>query len=208
MAVWFGPIEVLLIFCSVLIFMKMKSFYQEWLRKNSEENREAQMTESQDTSKDPIPSTSSNVPSQQTEHIPSTSSRLNVPLQTPMEDIQSTSSNVSTQNDIVFENDQFVLFIEKEAFLRQKRFNLQDHLFHVKIKIKNNTNIPFLKDILDFLEKGLLHVMSNIKKFYKEEDANICFLTLFQQPMVNALNSGMSIRLFHLYFIISLLKPI
>ena len=137
MAVWFGPIAVLLIFCSVLIFMIMKSFYQEWLRKNSEENREAQMTESQDTSKDPIPSTSSNVPSQQTEHIPSTSSRLNVPLQTPMEDIQSTSSNVSTQNDIVFENDQFVLFIEKEAFLRQKRFNLQDHLFHVKIKIKN-----------------------------------------------------------------------
>ena len=46
------------------------------------------------------------------------------------------------------------------------------------------------KDILDFLHDGLLHLMSKIKKYYNEKDANICYLTLHQTPMVIGLNSG------------------
>ena len=41
------------------------------------------------------------------------------------------------------------------------------------------------------LELGLLHIIEYIKKFYKQDDANVCFIiTLFQEPMVNGLNSG------------------
>jgi hypothetical protein len=173
----------------------MKSFYQEWLRKNNLENLEAQnvlqipQTQTPLTTanrgQSPIPSTSA----QSLQTPPQVPASLSTRA-SPLPPIAATSSNGPKQSDIIFENNQFLLFLEKEAFLRQKRFNIQDHLFHIKIQIKNKNDIPFLKDILDFLEAGLLYVVENIKKFYKEEDANICFLTLFQEPMINALNSG------------------
>ena len=53
-----------------------------------------------------------------------------------------------------------------------------------------NDPIPFLKDLFDFLQNGLLHVMQNIKNFYNSRDENLAFLTLYQQPMVTGLNSG------------------
>jgi hypothetical protein len=148
----------------------MKSFYQEWLRKNNEENLEAQPSIASSSSTDVLP----------------TSPTL------PMADslIPSTSTDVTRQTDIVFQNDKFKLYVQKEAFMRQKKFNLQDHLFHIKIVSKNVSDKQYLKDILDFLEQGLLFIVDNIKKHYNEDDANVCFLTLYQQPMVNGLNSG------------------
>jgi hypothetical protein len=192
--------------------LKMKSFYQEWLRKNNKENREAQnltapipsavqqqIPTPETSTRDPIPSTSTRDPIPSTSRDPIGPSTSRGPSIIPVSpELLSQPAQVSEQstmasipsNDVIFENNQFILFLKKEAFLRQKRFNLQDHLFHVKIKLKNNSDVPFLKDILDFLEEGLLRMMDDIKKWNKEEDANICFLTLFQEPMVNALNSG------------------
>jgi hypothetical protein len=178
---------------SLLLFFKMKSFYQNWLRKNNEENKEVK-----NLTKSPALST---IEVRNRSPIPSTSAQASIiqpvsPVRSDLEENTMAASNspkestVPKQTDIIFENEQFILYMQKEAFLRQKRFNFQDHLFHLKIKLKNNSDIPFLRDILDFLEQGLLHVMENIKTFYKEEDANVCFLTLFQEPMVNALNSG------------------
>jgi hypothetical protein len=178
---------------SLLLFFKMKSFYQDWLRKNNEENKEVK-----NLTKSPALST---IEVRNRSPIPSTSAQASIiqpvsPVRSDLEENTMAASNspkestVPKQTDIIFENEQFILYMQKEAFLRQKRFNFQDHLFHLKIKLKNNSDIPFLRDILDFLEQGLLHVMENIKTFYKEEDANVCFLTLFQEPMVNALNSG------------------
>ena len=105
--------------------------------------------------------------------------------------LTSNENNSDLTKDILFENNDLQLFIEKAAFQRQKRFRFQDHLFHVKIKLKQpNVGVPFLKDILDFLHEGLLHLMSKIKNYYNEKDANICYLTLHQTPMVIGLNSG------------------
>ena len=95
------------------------------------------------------------------------------------------------QTDIIYENNNLQMIVEQGAFKRQNRFRLQDHLFYLKIKLKNpNDPVPLLKDILLFLEQGLLHVMDKIKVFYNEKDANICFLTLHQNPMLIGLNSG------------------
>jgi hypothetical protein len=171
----------------------MKSFYQEWLRKNNEENIAAQ------TSQDTTPTTMELQPVASTSQafVRGTSPSRSVPVppsevqETMAESNPSTSSNITKPTDLVFENDNFQLYLQKEAFMRQKRFNLQDHLFHIKIKMKNNSGTPYLKDIIDFLEQGLLYIMENIKQFYNTEDANVCFLTLFQEPMINALNSGM-----------------
>ena len=87
------------------------------------------------------------------------------------------------------------MVVEKGAFQRQKRFRFQDHLFFVKIILKDNDQaVPFLKDILEFIHLGLLHLMETIKQFYKQEDQNICYLTLHQNPMFVGLNSGVILK--------------
>jgi hypothetical protein len=201
--------------------LKMESFYKAWLRKSDEENLEA-LRPIVATSSQSIPNTSQNLllpePSQS---IPSTSQNLLLPE--PRQSIPSSSQNVllppeedtereqstlpsqtisdktqnekyKTQTDIIYENEKLIMIVQRGTFQRQKRFRLQDHLFHIKIKMKQEDEpIPFLKDLLDFIQEGLLHVMENIKKFYNEEDTNLAFLTLFQKPMITGLNSGIFI---------------
>jgi hypothetical protein len=181
----------------------MKSFYQKWLEKNRDENVAAQQPQSSTSSvniqqsSSLIPSTSTTLATgtQSSSPIPSTSRTLPSATMESPNNPENGSSQESSE--ILFENNQFIFFLKRESFQRQKRFNFQDHIFHAKIKIKDKSEPPFLKDILDFLEEGLLHLIDNLKTNYKEEDANVCFLALYQQPMINALNSGNSgIKLF------------
>ena len=183
----------------------MKSFYQEWLRKSNEENNA--ITSQVDVLQQPQPSTSTIEPTSTTKPTSSQPSQSQQPSLQPSDPSQpqtlnslelvtaqpssSNDNNSDLTKDILFENNDLQLFIEKAAFQRQKRFRFQDHLFHVKIKLKQpNLGVPFLKDILDFLHEGLLHLMLKIKNYYNEKDANICYLTLHQTPMVIGLNSG------------------
>lgn len=170
----------------------MKSFYKEWLKKSDSENLEALSHQQRKTSSTSL-ITEPNLPLLRTskpttpEPQPSTSHQVISASPEPPIDQPSTSPT-----EIVYENNKLLLLVEKGTFQRQKRFRLQDHLFHIKVKLKDpNQPIPFLKDILEFLDKGLLHLMENIKKFYDPNDANIAFLTIFQRPMLTGLNSGM-----------------
>ena len=169
----------------------MKSFYKEWLLKNNEENR----TVIKKKSKDEISQPSTSKPS--VKQLPSSITVQNgdesdiltsQPETNKPEDVLTKQAH---QTDIIYENNNLQMIVEQGAFKRQNRFRLQDHLFYLKIKLKNpNDPVPLLKDILLFLEQGLLHVMDKIKVFYNEKDANICFLTLHQNPMLIGLNSG------------------
>ena len=176
----------------------MKSFYKEWLRKSNEENS-AIASSTATESKTPAQASSTLPQALEINNKPSTSRQAQQINDNPSSGIQLDTSNSNLQpasdsdltKDILFENNELQLLIEKAAFQRQKRFRFQDHLFHVKIKLKEPKNtVPFLKDILDFLHDGLLHLMSKIKKYYNEKDNNICYLTLHQTPMVIGLNSG------------------
>ena len=160
----------------------MSSFYKEWLRRNDEENLEALQEQVLPPTQTLRPSTS-----KETKVTQATTSNRNI----SEKELPINESILHQQTDIVFENDKLKLIVEKGTFQRQKRFRLQDHLFYMKVKVKNkNDPIPFLKDLFDFLQNGLLHVMQNIKNFYNSRDENLAFLTLYQQPMVTGLNSG------------------
>ena len=92
---------------------------------------------------------------------------------------------------LVFENEHLKLYVERADFVKQTRFNLQDHLFHMKISLKNpNAPAPLLRDIFDFLEKAFNFILDQVKDLYDQRDHNIAFLTLFQKPMINGLNTG------------------
>jgi hypothetical protein len=90
----------------------------------------------------------------------------------------------------VFENEQIEVFIERAIHQRHVRFQLQDFLYHVKIKVKDGSKKPLLGDLLNVLETVFKFILSNLRKYFKEEDHNVVYLDLFQSPMINALNSG------------------
>ena len=199
----------------------MKSFYEEWLKKNRLENEEAlknrrlhQMntptTTTTTTTTTAMPTTQVHTLLTPVSTITTTTAIPNVPTSaattsatqvhtsvTPVS-ILTTNPTPSTSaagsashSDIMFQKDNLQLFVQKAALQRQKKFKLSDHHFHLKIKLKNdNEPLPFLREIMEFLQEALVHVMKNIKLFYNEKDANLGFITLFQEPMITALNSG------------------
>lgn len=174
----------------------MEAFYKKWLDQNKEENKKAKgnltLTENiplQDTLATEQPRTQNISLSQ-----PSTSS-------TTVEPQPSTSSTVSAANNsnsdsdisspITYQNDIFELILEKTNHIRQKKFNLDDHLFHMKIRLKNSNALPpLLRDVLEFLNIAFNHILTNIRKFYNPQDHNVAYLTLYQAPMINGLNTG------------------
>ena len=109
----------------------MSSFYKEWLKRNNEENIKA-LTGVQPPSL-PLASTSK----QNTRTLrPSTSKQIQVEKEV-QQPIDKPPETTLQQTDIVYENDKLKLIVEKGTFQRQKRFRLQDHLFYMKVQIKN-----------------------------------------------------------------------
>lgn len=62
-------------------------------------------------------------------------------------------------------------------------------MFHLRLEAKHS-KMPLLTKILKFLHIAFLFIINNIKRFYDSQDANICFMTLIQTPMISALNTS------------------
>jgi len=102
---------------------------------------------------------------------------------------EDTESNEPLSSNLTYEDDDLKLIVVKAAHLQEKRFRIEDHMFHLKLESKK-PNMPLLTNILRFLHLAFLFILNNIKSFYKPEDANICFMTLKQAPMISALNTS------------------
>lgn len=139
----------------------MEAFYKKWLEINSDENEKASAVRKRlERSSSPQPSTS-------------------------------TQNNFKKPSDIVFENSGLKLIVEQGIHKHQKVFRIQDHLFYFKVVPTDKTHkLPLLADVLDFLHAAFAHVLKTIKTFYKEDDHNIAYLTIYQEPMINGLNTG------------------
>ena len=136
-----------------------------------------------------LPSVTSSASSSQLPSVTPSTSNQNLPSTSRSTSEQLTSRNQNV-SDLFYENEQLQMFIEKADHIKQIKFRLQDHLFHMKIQLKPGVEPPLMRDILNFLEIGFNHILTNIKTFYKPEDHNIAFLTLYQEPMINGLNTG------------------
>jgi hypothetical protein len=119
----------------------MESFYKKWLEKNQEENLKVQnvlravpdhdvniLQPKQDTITNAASSSN-----QETEHQNSSQPRIEHPI-----DFTSALSN------IIFEEGNLQLSIEKGNHIKQRKFRLEDHLFYLKMNLKNpNLDVPF-----------------------------------------------------------------
>lgn len=130
----------------------------------------------------PQPSTSAGRIS--TNQINTNQSNDNVPL------------SLSSKNEInkdelkIFENDTLSLFIYKARHQRQKRFQFQDALFHIRCELKDKNNPPLLRDLLNVFQESLTFMLNHLKTYFNLAEHNFAYLTLFQEPLVNGLNTG------------------
>jgi hypothetical protein len=62
-------------------------------------------------------------------------------------------------------------------------------MYHIKIKVKENATQPLLFNLLNVFERVFTFILQNIRTFFNPNDINKVYLTLFQSPMVNGLNS-------------------
>ena len=155
---------------------KMESFYKKWSKTNKNENRALRNKDKNNS----LPNENCALRNNDKNNA------------SPLEESQM-EPHIAYKNpsDISYENDTFKLIIQKGFHKRQKNFRLEDHMFYFKIVTKESQEaFPLLSDILDFLHAGFLHLLDNIKQFYEPNNKNIAYLTLFQEPMVNGLNTG------------------
>lgn len=160
----------------------MESFYKKWLEKNKDDNLKAKAKLSlikkhgqKEKTNKPVPGSSHQLLQQNEELV----------IQSEPITLQELEINerptYNSQSDIIFDKDGLQLIVEKAMFQRQKNFNLQDHLFYLKIKMINaERDKPLIKDLLVFFEIGLRYILHHIKRFYKKEDHNIAYLVLYQ----------------------------
>jgi hypothetical protein len=147
----------------------METFYKHWLEKNKKENNQA-------------------LSDLNTHQSNASENKVQSEEENNSNDVLPTSD---LRNNIIYQNNQMQLYLEKGQHQRQIRFQLQDHLYFMKIKlIDSNAEPPLLRDILDFLEQAFNHILLEVRKFYKPEDHNVAFLTLYQEPMISGLNTG------------------
>ena len=89
----------------------------------------------------------------------------------------------------VFEDDSLVATVIKERYRRNAMFNLDDHLFVVRIKVKKNKPPPLLREIVGILETIFTFMLDHLRTFYESEDRNLIYMTLYQKHLNPAMNS-------------------
>jgi hypothetical protein len=90
----------------------------------------------------------------------------------------------------IYENSSFEVIIMKSYHKRQTNFKFEDAMFQIKINIKDETKTPFIKDILDVIQSIINFALSSLKSFVNASFDNICYLTLFQTPMLRGIKSA------------------
>lgn len=92
-------------------------------------------------------------------------------------------SNWFQEETKVFENENMLLFIQKQDHQRQKVFRLEDHLFVMRVKLKNNKP-PLLSSIRDIIEQAMTTMVNDLKSHYNAEEQNLIYVTIKQPGLV------------------------
>jgi hypothetical protein len=106
-----------------------------------------------------------------------------VPVPTPVD------AHFYEKETKVFENENFEIYIQKQDHQRQKVFRIEDHLYVLRVKLKNNKKPPLLRDIRVILERAMESMVDELRHNYNSEEENLIYLTMKQPGMVNALRS-------------------
>ena len=129
--------------------------------------------------------------------VPSTSKAQVVEPEEPVEDTQVAESNsidsgqkgLHISETTLFENDKFSLVIQKQDHQKQKVFRTEDHLYVMRVKIKEGKP-PLLRDVITILETAMSEMLTDLKQHFDAKETTLVYITMIQSGMLNALRSG------------------
>lgn len=110
-------------------------------------------------------------------------------LQAPSMLEKNSGKDLFLEKTPIYENEHIKIFVVKDYLKRQKIFKLDDHLYSLKIEIKDG-HPPLLSSLLDVLRQAFEFMIKSLKNFYPEDERNIMYMTIYQNSMQSALNSG------------------
>jgi len=131
-----------------------------------------------------------------------TSSKKFIETTLPMEsddDLMDYERTDGSENELfktsttVYEDDLLEINVVKEMFRRQKIFSIEDHSYVMRVKLKQkDSQYPRLDSLYEVLEKAFTYMINNLKLFITPDPSvdNLIFLTIYQDGMTNAINSG------------------
>jgi len=157
---------------TLFLQLTMEEFYRKWFHLQENENPEYSELQSETATEDPVPAAI------ESENESESGSENKDKGQT---DDQAT--------EIAYENSDLKLYVQRGVFKRQKIFKLSDQMYYFKLDIKSETS-PLLSSILDFLHAGFLFILRQLRKKIRPDEHSVCYMTLYQHPMINGLNSG------------------
>ena len=164
----------------------MADFYAQWLKKNKSDNKQilSWLEEKNSTQDDPQlqneDSPSQDEPSGATNDEPSGAPATeDEPSGAP-----ATEDEDSDLTSISYQSENYRIVIRQEKHRRQKNFRLEDLLYTLKV-IPLHDELPYLLDIIPFLEEWFNVLLKKLKKFFSPHEHRIAYLTLYQAPMVN-----------------------
>jgi hypothetical protein len=155
----------------------------------SEHQNEVQNKKSK-PSDSPIDASPSPISSAPSSPQPGPSREINRPRTRQTTRLESNpDGNLFLQKTPLYENDHIKVYVVKDYLKRQKVFKLDDHLYSVKVEVKDG-HPPLLTSLLDILRKAFEFMIKSLQKFYHANDKNIMYMTIYQDSMQSALNSG------------------
>ena len=106
-------------------------------------------------------------------------------------DIRSIPHPIYSQGRTVYEDEFYKVYVKAVSHRQRTRYSLSDHLFDLKVIPKENHESPFLIDLEEVLEKGLVHVLERLQDVYSSaRNQNQIYVTVVEENILHGLNSG------------------
>ena len=118
----------------------------------------------------------------------------------------SQSNNEASQNDqpeperisppfpprgkTVLQNSDLNITVREISHQRYSRFNVGDHLYSIRLRPTDRTNMPLIANIEDSLQQALIRVLNSLKESYPQEEDFQVYLTILGKDIRGGLNSG------------------
>lgn len=103
-----------------------------------------------------------------------------------------TPDNLFQEPVTVFENDRLKIVVKRKAFQRQKKFDLEDVLFEIKVtskKWRKTAKPPLILNILENLFHALVRIIDELKIHYADESHRQLYVTgMLYNPRHSFLN--------------------
>jgi hypothetical protein len=91
---------------------------------------------------------------------------------------------------IAYEDKSLKIIAKSVAHAKSSIFSLEDHLYTMRLELKEKKQVPFLLNLEEALEKALIFVLDELKKRYPKDKHHQVDVCIAENRIRSGLNSG------------------